>query len=225
MVHTLRASFNQPLVDLGGKPERPGERFSLSLRAGEDASTDDNPYQKVLRIQNSHRQPTPFSFGFTVDFAMKTNVHRHNLAHASITVYHELSFQRVELFRADWDQLDALDLESHHAQPHWHFVQNPSAIERIVRLLLAPPTNAVTDFRPDSTEIFSGSADCGKFHFAMTSLWEPKETPPYRKRIFDANSFPRWFESLTIYIARQIEYLMSLMPSQAGIEIKEFSGN
>ena len=46
----------------------------------------------------------------------------------------------------------------------------------------------------------------------MTSLWEEKAIPPYMKRTFDADEFPKWFENLTQYIAEQVAYTVSHMP-------------
>jgi len=116
----------------------------------------------------------------------------------------------------------AADQQSKHAQPHWHFVQSPQRIGDIARTLMRP-SGETSEFSPEqTTELFSGLVDCGKFHFAMTSMWEKSETPPYKKRLFDSGDFPEWFKSLTNYIAGQIAYLVSHMPSEAAPEARAF---
>jgi hypothetical protein len=80
-------------------------------------------------------------------------------------------------------------------------------------MLTNPPGGALAEFSPErESELFSGIVDCGKFHFAMTSLWEKNEELSYKKRQFGSDDFPKWFKNLTEYIAGQIDYLVSHMP-------------
>jgi hypothetical protein len=51
----------------------------------------------------------------------------------------------------------------------------------------------------------------------MTSLWEKSEGHPYKKRLFETDDFMHWFGSLTEYVAGQIAYLASLMPTGFGV--------
>src|ERR1039457_3132445 len=102
----------------------------------------------------------------------------------------------------------ASDATSDHAQPHWHFVQSPKRIEGIVRALVGE----TTEFSPEpENDIFAGIADCGKLHFAMTALWSDKRVSTH-KELFDSADFPKWFASLTKYIAGQIAYVVSKSP-------------
>jgi hypothetical protein len=78
-----------------------------------------------------------------------------------------------------------------------------------VRTLITPPT----EFSPEGeTDIFSGIADCGKIHFAMTSLLQ-SSTPATHKELFQAVDFPKWFANLSKYIAAQIAYIVAKAPS------------
>ena len=73
----------------------------------------------------------------------------------------------------------------------------------------------IVEFLPQQTDdLFSGLADYGKIHFAMTTLWDEEDVPP-PKRLFDSDDFPKWFAGLTNYIAGQIRYLVKKMPARA----------
>src|SRR4029077_8715717 len=177
-------------LKLTTKPKNPGAGFHVRLEnAPRNAQADDGSEQKVADI-------------VTVD----------RLQHASLAVFHDIVGEPIPLFPAEWDQLAASDEASRHAQPHWHFVQSPQRIGEIARTLMKPPGETSEFSSEQSTELFSDVVDFGKFHFAMTSMWEKNETPPYKKRLFGSSDFPKWFRSLTNYIAGQIAYLVSHMP-------------
>lgn len=169
-----------------------------------------------MEIMLPDRRHSTFWFGFVAAFRQEQS-EKHSLQHASLPVFHEIAGELVPLFRAEWDQLAASSTNSEHAQPHWHFVQRPERIERVVLNSMAPSTDAVQDFSPPAeSELFRGLVDCGRFHFAMTSLWEKSNNPPYKKRLFETDDFMLWFDSLTRYIAEEIGYLASLMPTGFG---------
>lgn len=223
--NSLKSAF-YPYPHLTRKPRKTkaGPRFDVSLQNGlKRIPTDEGAEQEILPILTSDRQRSPFWFGFIGNFAIAEDIHRYTLEHASLTVFHDLGLDLVPLFRAEWDPRDAAKDDSKHAQPHWHFIQTPERIELLVRIVLSPPEGTITEFAPErKTEMFSGIADAGKFHFAMTSLWEKSETPPYTKRRFDSNNFPKWFDNLNKYIACQIAYLLSHMPSPVSSSLKDF---
>jgi hypothetical protein len=158
--------------------------------------------------------PSAFYFGFVATFEIETQDYA--LQHASVSVFHDIyAGELTPLFRAEWDQKAASDAKSGHAQPHWHFVLSPERIEGIIRTLTSPPG----DFSPGfEGEIFSGLADCGRIHFAMTSLLD--EDPASRKQLFDSMDFQRWFAGLTKYIAEQIAFVVSKTPPRRA---REFS--
>ncbi|MBS1852458.1 MAG: hypothetical protein JST79_16245 [Acidobacteria bacterium] len=204
-------------MKLTTKPKNPGAGFHVRLEnAPRIAQADDGSEQKVADILTTDRRTSPFSFGFVAAFVIAPT-HKYALQHASLAVFHEIAGEPVPLFRAEWDKLAASDEISKHAQPHWHFVQSPERIGGIVRTLMTPSGGTTNEFTPESPMelLFPGLVDCGKFHFAMTSLWEKSETPPYKKRTFDSSDFPKWFKSLTGYVAAQIAYLVSHIPPEA----------
>ena len=213
---SLKSAFNQPYLKLTTKPKNPGAGFHIRLEnAPRTAQADDGSEQKVVDILTADRRSTTFSFGFIAAFVFSAT-HKYSLQHSSLTVFHDIAGEPVPLFRAEWDELAASDEASKHAQPHWHFVQSPQRIGGIARTLLKPSGETTSEFSPEQQmELFSGLVDCGKFHFAMTSLWEKSEIPPYKKRLFDSGDFPKWFKNLANYIASQIAYLVSHMPSEA----------
>lgn len=220
---SLRTAFHQPLLRLT-RPRKEGSEARVTLAEGpRTAHTDDGPELMVVEILTGDHRTSTFWFGFVAVFAL-AEIGRYALQHVSLIIFHDIGGELVPLFRAEWDQIDASNEKSHHAQPHWHFIQNPERIESLVRTLTRPATNAVGEFSPESeSELFAGLADCGKFHFAMTSLWEKNEMPPYKKRLFNSDDFPKWFKSLTTYIAGQIAYLVSHMPSAATPAARAFA--
>ncbi len=172
-----------------------------------------------MEIMLPNGRHSTFWFSFVAAFRQEQS-EKHSLQHASLPVFYNIAGELVPLFRAEWDQLAASCTNSTHAQPHWHFVQRPARIERIVMDFMSSSSQTVREFAPDrESEVFPGLVDCGRFHFAMTSLWEKPDDTLYKKRLFDTDSFPKWFDSLTTYVAEQVAYLVSHMPETFGMEV------
>lgn len=219
---SLISAFNQPYVKLTTKPKNPGGSFHVRLEnAPRIALADDGSEQKVIDILTTDKRNSTFSFGFVGAFEFSA-AREYSLQHASLAVFQEIVGEPIPLFRAEWDKLAASDEVSTHAQPHWHFVQSPQRIGNLARILTSP-SGQTTEFSPEQpAELFPGLVDCGRFHFAMTSMWEKSETPAYRKRLFDSTDFPNWFKSLTNYIAGQIAYLVKHVSSETAPEATAF---
>jgi hypothetical protein len=66
--------------------------------------------------------------------------------------------------------------------------------------------------------MFSGIADCGEFHFAMTSLGDGQF-----RHVFDSEAFQRWFAALTGYVGGQIAYLVKKTPHGGLDAVLEFA--
>jgi hypothetical protein len=211
---SLRSAFNQPNLRLLRKPAKPGTEFGITLETGDKiAQADDGRQLPVMGIVTRDQTLTGFYFGFVGTFEIRTSVY--TLRHASISVFHDiLAGDLAPLFRAEWDHKAASDATSEHAQPHWHFVQSPGRISGFVRTLISPST----EFSPEAeTDIFAGIADCGKIHFAMTSLLQSNNPLTY-KELFQAADFVKWFANLTKYIADQIKYIVAKAPSASPAE-------
>ena len=219
---SLKSAFSQPYLRLTSKPKSPGGFFHVRLENfSRLAHYDDGLEQGVIEILTSDRRQTPFSGGFVALFELGPARH-YALRHASLSVFHDIVGEPIPLFRAEWDEVAASDKASQHAQPHWHFVQSPRRIESIIRTLMKP-SGQTGEFSPEQpVELLSGLVDCGRFHFAMTSMWEKSETPPYQKRTFDSVSFPKWFRNLSSYVADQIAYLVTHMPPESAPEARPF---
>ena len=169
-----------------------------------------------MEIVTADRQPSTFYVGFVANFEIvPTHEKKHSLQDASLSVFQDIAGDLAPLFGAEWHEKAALDERSKHAQPHWHFVQRPDRIERILRTHMR--SGQTIEFAPErKSALLSGLADCGKFHFAMTSQWDEHDTPPYKNKIvFDSEEFPKWFAGLANYVAGQITYLVQKMPVRA----------
>jgi hypothetical protein len=218
----LRAAFGQTSLILAA-PTKRGAGFHVRLTGNSrTAHMDDGPEQEVAEIIVDKRH-SDFWFSFDAAFVTVAVLDQYELQDVGIGVFHDIAGELVPLFRADWHRLDAMG-NSGHAQPHWHFVQRPARIEGIVRVLESSIGGITRDFAPESqTELFAGLIDCGMIHFAMTSLWEKEEDPPYMKRVFDSDDFPKWFANLTKYIAGQIALLVRHTPIGDAPGVVEFT--
>lgn len=218
---SLRSSFRQPYLRLTRPSRKSPPEFHVRLdedlrgSSSKTAHEDDGSELTVMEIMTPQGRPSTFWFTFVATFRQEQS-EKHSLQHASLPVFHDIPGDLVPLFRAEWDQVAASSNDSIHAQPHWHFIQRPARIERVVLNLMRSSRETVREFVPDEkSKFFPRLVDFGRFHFAMTSLWEKTEEPPYKKRLFDTENFPKWFDNLTKYIAGQVEYLVSRMPNMA----------
>ena len=195
----LRSAFN-PHSMLTKDRHKTGP-FQICLANEEKyAQTDDGSDYRVVEILSSG-QPTVFYFAFVAEFGF-AETEKNVLLSASLPVFHDVyAGELAPLFRAEWDYNAAVNPASKHAQPHWHFIQSPARLESIVRTASSEPQ----EFTSVPTSLFTGLTDCGRVHFAMTSLSQ--------KTIFEStDDFPEWFEALTSHIAEQITYLVRKDP-------------
>jgi hypothetical protein len=203
---SLNSAFNRP-VQLTKKTDKHIGEFTVAPVDGDTyAHTNEGTERPVCEIRNAENKKTGFYFTFAAKFRQSMRS-EYALRHSSLQVFQDIG-DYIPLFRADWDQDATLDGTSEHAQPHWHFVQRPSRIEEIVRKVMSPPS----EFVPyEQSELFTEYADCGKFHFAMSPLWE-KNKPNAYKRDYEPSDFPLWFDNLTKYVAAQIAYIIMKAP-------------
>lgn len=208
----LRSAFRSQYIVLSRRPHRSGSDFYVQLvNTSAVAYLDTGSEQAVVEITIG--KPSTFYLGFVAIFELKFKG-QYILHSVSLTIFHSIANELVPMFRAEWDRQDA-GSASHHCQPHWHFVQSPERIARIVRRKISMDRET-SDFGLELNEstLFVGIAECERFHFAMTSLWRKEDVPP-PKRVFDSQDFRRWFDGLTTYIANQIGYLAEKMPAAA----------
>lgn len=202
---SLSSAFNRP-TQLNRKPDKPIGEFAVSPVHGDTyAFTNEGTERPICEIRNAENKKTRFYFTFVATFKQKTLL-QYTLRHASLQVFHDI-LDPIPLFRAEWDQQATLDTTSKHAQPHWHFVQQPDRIEEIVRSVISEST----EFPYERGHLFAEYADCGHFHFAMSPLWE-KDKPDAYKQDFESSNFPLWFDNLTKYVASQIAYIIMKAP-------------
>lgn len=221
---SLKSAFRQPFLKLTDPPKKAVEfhiRLDEDLRGGRStAHEDDGSEPIVMEIITPAGAHSTFWFTFVAAFRQEQSM-KPSLQHASLLIFYEIAGDLVPLFRAEWDRVAAACVDSRHAQPHWHFVQRPARIERLVKTFMASSAEVAREFVPEEkSDLFADSADCSRFHFAMTSLWEEKAIPPNMKQTFDAEGFPKWFENLTQYIAEQVAYTVSHM--RGGGTVAEF---
>lgn len=203
---SLSSAFNRGVV-LNKKPDKRIGEFTVSPVDGDAyARTNEGSERLVCDIRDAENKKTRFYFTFAAKFrqSMRSD---YALRHSSLQVFQDIG-EYVPLFRADWDQDATLDSKSKHAQPHWHFVQRASRIEEIVRAVMSSPT----EFVPyEQSELFTGYPDSGRFHFALSPLWE-KDKPSAYKQDYESTDFPLWFDNLTKYVAAQIAYIIMKAP-------------
>lgn len=157
----LRSAFKQPNLRLNRKSSRhAGPLFISIVDADRTAAGDEGSEEATSEILLTNDERSGFYFGCRARFDLATS--KYLLQHASLMVFQNIMDELVPLFRADWDKQAASDAGSKHAQPHWHFVQRPESIERIVRTVISP----TEDFSPERSSVcFGGLADCGSvFH-------------------------------------------------------------
>jgi hypothetical protein len=198
--NSLRSAFNQPYISLTKQPRKAGD-FYVQLESGATATTNDGVDQTVVEILSRDHDGTTFYFGFVGLFVPAPEKSKYYLRHASLSVFHNIIGDPIPLFRADWDEQAASDDTAPHAQPHWHFVQNPRNIESILRTLMGT-SGQPSEFNPGF--LFPSLPDCADIHFAMTSLG----TPGYRV-VLNSGEFEQWFAGMTAYVGSQIAYIVS----------------
>jgi len=224
----IRSSFGAQSVQLTRpRKKKFKETIRVTLQEGEQnqrsvVGSGDDPLHWVVEIITEDNSRSGFWFGLSAIFE-PTASQKHSLEHVSVLVFRDILGDLIPFFRAEWMQSAVLDA-SKHAQPHWHFTQSPARIESLIRAFSTSDLDAVEEFSPEAgAGPFTGLPDFGMFHFAMTSLWEERNQPPYLKRQFDSDQFPRWFASLTDYIAEQISYLVSHMPTPGADSAIDFA--
>jgi hypothetical protein len=212
---SLSSAFNRS-VRLSRKGRKQTGAFLAELIDGDTyAHTNEGTEWIVCEIRNSENQPTGFYFSFVATFERRTFTN-YTLQHSSLQVFHNLG-DLIPLFRAEWSQEATLDQNSDHAQPHWHFVQRPERVEEVVRSkmieeIVRAKISLPTEFIPaPKSQFFTKFADSGKFHFAMSPLWEANKTVAH-KQDFESANFPIWFDNLTKYVASQIAYIVMKAP-------------
>ena len=130
---SMTSSFHPQYLQLTRKRGNSRDDFYVQVTdSAAIAYRDDGSPQHVVQIRTSDASSTSFYLGFVALFRLTSSTHKHSLQHASLSVFHDIG-DIVPLFRAEWDESAALSSTSKHAQPHWHFVQSPTRIERIVR--------------------------------------------------------------------------------------------
>jgi hypothetical protein len=176
------------------------------------AELDGGEQQNVIEIYTADGESTTFYFGFQSVFKFDRNT-RYLLHDCSISVFHDVLGERIPVFRAEWHRNDATSPTSTHIQPHWHFLQRPARIESVLLNTQRIKSGEIMEFVPEEkAALFSELADCGKSHFAMTSLWEKRSDT---HRIFNSDEFLEWFDGLARHIADEISYVAKKMPSAA----------
>ena len=201
----LREAFNRQLTltKPGGDRRRTGETRISVANPDREIVDDGGRVHRTKAIRGRENRESGFHVGFSgvFDYHIETVC----LQHVSLSVFYEIvDGEPVPFFRAEWDALAATDDASAHAQPHWHFVQSPSRIESIVKRL----ASGTMEFRAaDDEDLFRGTLDLGRCHFAMASL-RPGSGRRY-KEVFSSDDFAAWFRELVTYIAGQIDYVRS----------------
>src|SRR5258708_3201972 len=164
---SLQSAFNWPYLRLTRRPRATVTNFSVVQI--EDAGKIVQG-QHGVAILDADGKATSFYFGFVANFGeIESQQNKKGqvrpwkigpvLLNASLSVFHDIyAGELLPLFRAEWDWHAASDEGSKHAQPHWHFVQRPEEIERIIQVLQGQPH----EFSHEQSQLFDAVIDCGR---------------------------------------------------------------
>ncbi|RZK43672.1 MAG: hypothetical protein EOO90_01905 [Pedobacter sp.] len=127
-----------------------------------------------------------------------------NGAIISLSVFqgHETDDNKVQLFRAEWD--DYADGNLAHAQPHWHLLTN-KAIENTVNSFVEIVPEIKDTFVEVLKEEKNKGVDLSLFHFAMYGDWPNNQS--HIHRIDNENKLAQWFGGLLGHLKSELEYL------------------
>lgn len=118
----------------------------------------------------------------------------------SLSVYEgeDSDDRKVQLFRAEWDDLNNPDEK--HSQPHWH-ITSSQAIERTFEEYSNHFDNG--DFISFLEEEKSKLFDIKKIHFAMNGNWQVNETHVHS--INSSEQVAKWLKGLLSHIRLELE--------------------
>ncbi|MDO8929762.1 MAG: hypothetical protein Q7W54_12350, partial [Bacteroidota bacterium] len=118
----------------------------------------------------------------------------------SLSVYEgeESDDQKVQLFRAEWDDLNNPDEK--HSQPHWH-ITSSQAIERTFEEYSHHFDNGnfISFLEEEKSKLF----DVKKIHFAMNGNWHVNQT--HIHRINSSEQVAKWLKGLLSHIRLELE--------------------
>lgn len=106
--------------------------------------------------------------------------------------------RKVQLFRAEWDDLNNPDEK--HSQPHWHITSN-QAIEKTFEEYSNHFDNG--DFISLLEEEKSKLFDVKKIHFAMNGNWQDNKTHVHS--INNSEQVAKWLKGLLSHIRLELE--------------------
>jgi hypothetical protein len=108
---------------------------------------------------------------------------------------------KVQLFRAEWDNYE--DLSDKHPQPHWH-IHTKREIEETSKSF-AEIIDATNESFENYTEKDTQIVNIDKFHFAMNGQWSNKNSDVHKVET-DAD-LTNWFEGVLNHIKMELEYI------------------
>lgn len=119
----------------------------------------------------------------------------------SISVYKDNNINKIQLFRAEWD--DFLDDEvSNHPQPHWHITVNNQDISNFVEFVKESGND---DFASLIDSENKSQLKMKDMHFAMSSRWHLEED--IISKIENNTSVIKWIVGLLNHIEKELRYI------------------
>lgn len=106
--------------------------------------------------------------------------------------------RKVQLFRAEWDDLN--NSNERHSQPHWH-ITSSQAIEKTMEEYSNHFDNG--DFMSLLEEMNSNIFDVKKIHFAMNGNWQENQTHVHSVK--NAEQVSKWLQGLLTHIRTELE--------------------
>jgi len=118
----------------------------------------------------------------------------------SLSVYEgeDSDDRKIQLFRAEWDDLNNPDEK--HSQPHWH-ITSSQAIERTFEEYSNHFDNGdfISFLESEKLKLF----DVKKIHFAMNGNWQVNQTHVHS--INNSEQVARWLKGLISHIRLELE--------------------
>ena len=127
---------------------------------------------------------------------IQTTIH----TNISLSVYEgaENDSRKIQLFRAEWDDLN--NPNEKHSQPHWHITSSQS-IEKTFEEYSNNFDNG--EFISLLGEVSSKIFDVKRIHFAMNGNWQDDQ--PHIHTVKSADQISKWLRGLLSHIRIEIE--------------------
>ncbi len=171
---------------------------SYRLRINDNSSTAYNNYGNDGENVNVIKWFEDFWLFVDISFLRPSGT----IISLSIFQGEETNPNKIQLFRAEWDDYDDGSLA--HPQPHWHFLTNKLVENNAKEFadLLGEEKETFEEFLDNE---MNKIIDLSKFHFAMNGDWPNSKLHVHQ--INDAAILANWFGGLLAYLKTELDFI------------------